>query len=43
MNRRTIATLAVSLFALSACGFRVPLNPTLSQEQIAQIVAAPDR
>ncbi len=43
MNRRIIATLAVSVFVLSACGFRVPLNPTLSQKQIADVVASPDR
>ena len=43
MNRRTIATVAISVFVLSACGFRVPLNPTLSQKQIADVVASPDR
>ena len=43
MNRRTIAALAVSAFVLSACGFRMPLEPTLSDKKIAEIVASPDR
>jgi len=43
MNRRTFASLAVSVFVLSACGFRMPLDPTLSQKEIAEIVASPDR
>ena len=43
MNRRTLATLAISVFALSACGFRVSLEPTLSEKKIAEIVASPDR
>jgi predicted methyltransferase len=37
---------AIALFSvvvLAACGFRVPLEPTLSQKQIADIVAAPER
>lgn len=43
MNRRTLATLAVSAVILSACGFRMPVDPTLSQKQIADVVASPDR
>ncbi|MCD6073971.1 MAG: methyltransferase [Rhodospirillales bacterium] len=43
MNRRTIASLAVSVFVLSACGFRVPLEQTLSPKEIAEVVASPDR
>ena len=38
-----LTVLSLMLALLAACGFRVPLDPTLSQKQIADIVAAPDR
>ena len=41
MSRAIVILLTTGL--LAACGFRVSLDPTLTQQQIADIVAAPDR
>jgi predicted methyltransferase len=43
MKRSALYTLLLSTILLSACGFRVPLEQTLSPKEIAEVVASPDR